>query len=259
MRTTILLVLLSLATMAAAYGQVAEPSSATTLPVETDETQPAVPREPAVAEPTEPVSLLPPAVTIRRRVRRDEPQHEVAMTEVPPPGRVITPVSPLGPAPQTLVPIAYKFTLLDIRRNAPYGPFTFKHEGRMTLGDAEYVILIEEAPDVKEIRKSPEQVTLENELRKTMIPDLSLQDADIMEAVELLAQMGDVNIVVTEVVQQSDFSITLKLKNIPLYDAIRYVAEVADIGFRIDDHAVVITDKMPPQPLLPMGLPSSRR
>lgn len=259
MRKTVLILLLSMATMTVAYGQVVELPPATTSPVATDETQPAVPREPAVAEPIKPVSLSPPEAAIGRRVLPDVPPYEVAMTQAAPARRAVTTKPSSGHAHQTPVPTAYKFTVVDVEKNARYGPFTFKHEGRITLGGAEYVLLVEEASEVGEVKKSPEQLSLENKLRKSVISDINLKDSSIMEAVDLLATMCDVNIVVTEVVQKSDLSITLTLRYIPLYDAIRYVAEVADIGFRIDDHAVVITDKMPPQPLLPAGLPSSGR
>jgi hypothetical protein len=167
----------------------------------------------------------------------------MAMTQGAPARRASTPSPSSGILRRASVPVAYKFNVVDVAKNALYGPFIFKQEGRMTLGGVEYVILIEEASDAEEIKKSPEQLTLENKLRKIMIPDLSLENSTIMAAVDLLSAQGNVNIVVTEAVQKRDFSITLRLRNVSLYDAIRYVAEVADIGFRIDDHAVVITDE----------------
>jgi hypothetical protein len=127
------------------------------------------------------------------------------------------------------------------------------------VGGVRYVLEVVGLAPPPEEEKTREQLDLEKKLRQTIIPDLVLEEAGIMEAVELLSAQGEVNIVVTDVVQKSGFSITLRLRNIPLYDAIRYVAEVADVGFRIDDHAVVITDEAVPPPLPIWPVPRNQR
>jgi hypothetical protein len=143
------------------------------------------------------------------------------------------------------------FTLFDPEKGVRYGPFPLQTGVPIAVGGAKYVLEVVGLGPPPEEERTAEQRDLENGLRKTIIPELVLEGAGIMEAVTVLSEQGEVNIVITDVVQKSGFSITLRLRNIPLYDAIRYVAEVADVGFRIDDHAVVITDEMP----APIGVP----
>jgi len=141
--------------------------------------------------------------------------------------------------PRREVRTAYKFKLMDPETGAMYGPFPVE-SGKITVGEKIYKIeVIQYSEEVEEVPKTREQVQLEEKLRKVIVPEFSVEEANLKGVADFLSKEGDVNIVVVDYGEQLP-SITLKLKNVPLYDIIRYVTEVADLTFRIDDHAVVI-------------------
>ncbi len=139
-----------------------------------------------------------------------------------------------------------RFTLRDPQTNATYGPFPLKPGMSLTIGDRRYILEVEQvAPLPMEVEKTEAQMVLEDKLRRRVVDTVAFEAAPLMEVVDFLSRYGDVNIVVTDVVLEIGLDITLRLRNIPMYDAIRYVAEVTGIGFRVDDHAVVLTDTAP--------------
>ncbi|NQT81926.1 hypothetical protein HQ563_02820, partial [bacterium] len=115
------------------------------------------------------------------------------------------------------------------------------------IGPNIYKLQVIQYPEVVEQSpKTHEQTALEGKLRRAVLPEMSFEEADVMEVLDYLSREGDVNIVLIERVGKQGLTLTqLRLKNIPLYDAIRYVTEVIGVYFRIDDHAVVITDVQP--------------
>ncbi len=135
-------------------------------------------------------------------------------------------------------PVSAKPSIIKLRdqaSGASYGPFEVSQGAQVRIGDKAYII------EVEQVGKSQAQIRLEEKLRTT-VPDLTFEGASIGEIVDYLSSIGELNIVVTnEVRERVAATITLRLKNIPLLDAIRYVTEVVDICFRVDDHAVVIT------------------
>jgi hypothetical protein len=142
----------------------------------------------------------------------------------------------------TTVGKAVTFKLLDVRTQAVYGPFELRDEARVTLDDKQYVLLMAEKTEAK--------AKLEERLRRTVLESLELKEAKFQDVVKTLAYApceddpngAPLNIVVApaQLLEQLP-TITINLRNIPLYDAIRYVTEVAAATFRVDDHAVVIT------------------
>jgi len=262
MKRIVWIPILLLATLTVAYGQVAEVPPAGTTPTSGAEVAPVVVVEPAVAQPPE---AAPPPIHSTPAVRRvpgAAPGPMPGMVEAVPSTR--PEVAGFGMTTGTPWPAiggqgAVMFTLFDPEKGVRYGPFPLQTGVPIAVGGVEYHLEVVGLAPPPEEERTREQLNLEERLRKTLIPDLFLEGAGIMDAVDLLSAQGEVNIVVTEVVQKSGFNITLRLRNIPLYDAIRYVAEVADIGFRIDDHAVVITDEVPRPVMVPMPVPGVRR
>jgi len=146
---------------------------------------------------------------------------------------------------RTAVRTAYKFKIIDPDTGAVYGPFPLENS-QIRIGPNIYKLQVIQYPEVVEQSpKTHEQTALEGKLRRTVMPEMTFEVASVTEVLDYLSREGDVNIVLLEMVREANFTITMRLKNIPLYDAIRYVTEVIGVYFRIDDHAVVITDDRP--------------
>lgn len=258
MKKVVCILVLSLAAMSVAYGQEVELPAPSAPPTAEAEVAPVVVAEPAVPQPPE---AAPPPIHSTPAVRRVPgrvPGVVAGMMEAAPSTRPEAPgfgMTTGTPWPAIGGQGAVTFTLFDPEKGVRYGPFPLRPGGLIVVGGVKYLLEVAGLAPPPEEEKTREQLDLEKKLRQTIIPDLVLEEAGIMEAVELLSAQGEVNIVVTEIVQKSGFNITLRLRNIPLYDAIRYVAEVACINFRIDDHAVVITEEMP----APLGMPMPPR
>jgi len=143
----------------------------------------------------------------------------------------------MGGAPgyrHTAPQASFRIKLFDPETKAMHGPFEMRDGAMIRIGDRFYEVKVEE------LARTQQQIELEDKLRGTTLPHLSLEDAPLAEVADLLARSGGVNIVVVPDYQPEAPTITIDLRNIPLYDAIRYVTEVTDLTFRIDDHAVVI-------------------
>ncbi len=154
-----------------------------------------------------------------------------------PPGFATTGMVSWSPVPAKVI------KLREASGDASYGPFRMQDGETITIAGKQYIVQAIGGDEAD--RRTPEQIRLEEKLRGTPLPEVKFEGAPLMEVVDFLSSAGDVNIVVTQPVQSMNCSITLRLKNIPVYDAIRYVGEVADLWFRIDDHAVVITHEPP--------------
>lgn len=189
----------------------------------------------------------------RRTTRRPPAAPRVAET-APAPQPTTTMGFPGSAAPRTAMSTAlrkpFKFKLRDVSTGATYGPFVMRDGGRITLGEkgrfttvGETQFVIQMVEGFKEL-KTPEQSALEAKLRRAVLPEMNFEEAKLTDVIDYLSREGDVNIVLIERVRKQGLTLTqLRLKNIPLYDAIRYVTEVIGVYFRIDDHAVVITDR----------------
>ena len=85
-------------------------------------------------------------------------------------------------------------------------------------------------------------LALEKNLKASVVRQLDFRDAALRDVAAFLGQVSGekFNIVVQGYDDAAAPSVTLALKNVPLYDALRYVCEVTDSELRIDDHAAVI-------------------
>lgn len=83
----------------------------------------------------------------------------------------------------------------------------------------------------------------QREMRKRLAKPctISFEGVTVKEAFAALAREANVNIVQMPMpTDREEPTVTLKLKEVPLYEALGYVSEVCGIYFRIDAHAVVI-------------------
>lgn len=76
----------------------------------------------------------------------------------------------------------------------------------------------------------------------TIIPRVDLQEASLRDVVKFLTEQGKVNVVLLEP-GSADCTVTLSLKDIPLKEALKYVAELIGLDIRTDEHAVVLYRK----------------
>ena len=101
----------------------------------------------------------------------------------------------------------------------------------------------------------PAAAELEKKLKGIIIPRLEFQNASLTDGLAFLAASAKenndgkaINFVMVGMGEFADeVRITLSLENIPLYDCIRYMSEIAGIKFRIDAHAVVIGNLQDPE------------
>ncbi len=86
-------------------------------------------------------------------------------------------------------------------------------------------------------------------LRGIRLGEIDVRDAHIGDTLDLLRESAEaadprgagVNLVYRGPPTDRVPRITLRLRNVSLYDALRYVTETAGLRFRIDERAVVIT------------------
>ncbi|OGV55972.1 MAG: hypothetical protein A2017_07855 [Lentisphaerae bacterium GWF2_44_16] len=102
------------------------------------------------------------------------------------------------------------------------------------------------------------QRTMEEKLRKIIVPEVNFEDADIVSVVKYLSELsaklsGDgqkVNIVVAQSPEdkKNKILVTLALTNIPLYDVLNYMAMLTGMTMRVDEYAVILKKAPPKQP-----------
>lgn len=96
-----------------------------------------------------------------------------------------------------------------------------------------------------------EQQSVRERVRETVIPRVQYRDVGVDEAFDDLVEAArsadpsgqGVNIVYHGPQGEDARRITLSLRRISLYDAIRYITQVAGLYYRIDDNAVFISDE----------------
>ncbi len=90
---------------------------------------------------------------------------------------------------------------------------------------------------------SKAQAALQKRLKETVVPKLDFRDAHLRDVADYLSQVSGerLNVVIGEAAAAASPTVTLTLRNVPLYDVFRYVCEVTDSQLRVDDHAIVIT------------------
>lgn len=252
MKRIVWMAALILAVSGVAYGQIVEPPEGEATAAPAAELPPVVVGETAPAEPTaaEPATENPMIGAMpggRRSSGRAMGMPEAAASPGAPRLRRRPGLGVMvgGPVAAAEVRMGGQFQLLDLQTGATYGPFTLRDETRIRVDGKQYVMKLI-GGKAGGVKKTDEQIRLEEKLRRATVPDIAFEEAGLMEVVHYLSQQGDVNIVVTKPVQEEEVTITLRLSDVPLYDVIRYVTEVVGLWFRIDDHAVVITDHAVP-------------
>lgn len=102
-------------------------------------------------------------------------------------------------------------------------------------------------------RESSSSVDLQRQLNETIIPEVSVREAPVIDVIEFLRVQsnkvsGDktpINLVWQAPEDAKTAKVTLNLRKIPLADVLKYVTEIAGLRYRIDAHAVVIYKPLP--------------
>ncbi len=157
--------------------------------------------------------------------------------------RTLTLATVLGMMISTVVLAGDSIKLRDEKTDAEYGPVKIDNGAKIKVGETTLVVTV--------IKQTVAQKALEQKLKKIVIPEMNFRQANVQNALaflrgkarELDPEKNGVNIL--SVFPAGDSSaqlgLTLELRNVSLYDALRYCCDASGITMRIDDNAVVLT------------------
>ena len=145
----------------------------------------------------------------------------------------------------TIAPaIAGSFVLVDRQSDAVYGPFDYTDKNTIQVGSESLTLKIVDTPETK----------LERLAKEIIIPNIEFREAHIADIIRFLREASiqccpggtNVNIVLNvtapeTVGPEATNKATLDLRNVSLYDALRYTTEVLGLQLRFDESAAVIT------------------
>ena len=114
--------------------------------------------------------------------------------------------------------------------------------------------LLDEIQEKK--RQQDSSSDLRHKLDDTVIHELNVRDATVLDVIELLraesqkvsADKTPINFVWQAPEASKAAKVTLNLHNVPLGDVLKYVTESAGLRFRADTHAIVIYKPLPIAP-----------
>ena len=130
--------------------------------------------------------------------------------------------------------------MIDDQNDTAYGPFDYEDQNTILIGDAKLTLKIVDKPETK----------LERLAKEIIIPNVEFRQAHIADILQFLREASiqccpggtNVNIVLNvtapeTVGREATNSATLALRNVSLYDALRYSTEVLGLKIRYDDSA----------------------
>ncbi len=141
--------------------------------------------------------------------------------------------------------VAGSFFLIDHEQDAVAGPFEYKDGTRLRLNDREFSLKISEGPIMPS----------ETAAKAIVIPNIEFREAHISDIVQFLREASiaccpegtNVNLVVqvsdtNTVGRGASRRVTLTMRNISLYDTLKYATEPLGLTIRFDERAIVITE-----------------
>ncbi len=89
----------------------------------------------------------------------------------------------------------------------------------------------------------------QKKLAAIVFPVINFKEADLPSVLEFLKQEGEklsphgaqINFVMRLPEGAADKAITLSLRNIPFMEALRYIGQIADVAFAVEQYAIVVT------------------
>lgn len=114
--------------------------------------------------------------------------------------------------------------------------------------------LLGEIQDLKRQQNAP--ADLKGRLQGTVIPELNVRDAAVVDVIDFLQAEGQknskdktpINFVWQAPENVKTAKVTLSLRKVPLADMLKYVTESVGLRYRVDAHAVVIYQAAPSAP-----------
>ncbi|MEI6788514.1 MAG: hypothetical protein WCL49_08555 [bacterium] len=156
--------------------------------------------------------------------------------------KTLTLVTALGMMISTVALAGDTIKFRDEKTGAEYGPVKVANGVRIKVGETTLAVTV--------VEQTEAQKALEKKLKAIMIPEMQVAEAPFGAAVAFLrdhAKKTDpdkrgVNILAIGLPYgDAEPRLTLELRNVSLYDALRYCCEAAGLLMRIDDNAVVIS------------------
>ncbi|MFC1498093.1 hypothetical protein ACFLS1_06455 [Verrucomicrobiota bacterium] len=133
-----------------------------------------------------------------------------------------------------------EFTFKNNKTSATYGPIEIRDGAWVKIGFRTYAL--------KMTNKTESEINLEEKLRGIIMPGIDFRNEDIRNVMKKLEEhllahdpeKKGANIICT--LRGIMPKVTLSMKNISVYDAISYIAEICNYKFRIDARSVVISN-----------------
>ncbi|MDF1814824.1 MAG: hypothetical protein P1V20_21650 [Verrucomicrobiales bacterium] len=118
-----------------------------------------------------------------------------------------------------------------------------------------FAITITSPPEEKEASGEQDTAEIEKKMNNIVIPSVEFSDTPLTDALSFLAMKsneldpagkgkGGVNIVYDgDWLHDGQVGVSLRLKNIPLHEVLKFTAQIADHNLEIETNAVVISSK----------------
>ena len=98
--------------------------------------------------------------------------------------------------------------------------------------------------------------SLRQKISSLVVPEVSVREASVSEVINFLKEQaqtlspdkGSINVVWEAPEETKTAKVTLRLREVPLADALRYVTESVGLRYRVDAHAIVIYIPPPAAP-----------
>ncbi len=130
------------------------------------------------------------------------------------------------------------FKLYDRANNRTYGPFDFADGQEIFVGNHTYILSVETL--------TPSRA--EQRAREIYLPNVEMREASLQDAVDYyreaaraIAGPGQVPNIILDLAQPAP--VTLNMRNVSLYEALTFTAEVAGCHIRWKDNHVVLSNR----------------
>ncbi|GEM_PF-1857079 len=89
---------------------------------------------------------------------------------------------------------------------------------------------------------SDSDAAIEKKLSETILPSVQFSETPLRDALAFLAQKGSGMNIILNAPKYEDAKITLRLTNVPLSEALRYTANLAQTNYRIDGNTILVEE-----------------
>ncbi len=126
-----------------------------------------------------------------------------------------------------------------------------KNIGPIRTANGEKIKIGEKTYTVQVVEQTAQQRALETKARSLIFPEIDTREASLTDLLSFLSKeskrldpektgINIVSTVSTECPQHRDLTMTISLRNIPLLQALEYIAQLNDLKLYVDNHAIVL-------------------